>query len=376
MIKSFALSFFLLIMGFVAGANFVYSKHWPYHFFRQIGVGAITQHAAGSDGFFQELFPEEISAHDRLLPDIPDRATLVSVVDAMAAPRVDIRDVGGALRLVTSLTKRNLPQDRLDVASVAYTLDGRQIEVYAYWIGASKKPVAAAQGCAALIIPGSGRDQALAIARGDARNYHYGILEPFNSCDVFVLIKPAESYLSLTHSGKKLTENAYINHLIGIGSSYSSRYVTDAIALSLELKRLYPRTIVTGLSQGGAAAVLVGIETRPNLTVAASGLLEIVRDLGYGGYNSSLLFPGLQRSIFREWMPEALRSTDVDFLILSGTHETGLAGQDAREGWTCRMLADMPRVTCLTHPGGHIYPSDVVKRYLIQHELLEVTPKH
>jgi hypothetical protein len=364
MTKRYPYCFFLLLIAFLAGVHFAYTKHWPYHFLRQIGIGAISQYQSNGDGFYQEMFSDELIARDRLFPDVHDRAALVNAVDAMAAPRVDIRGVGTALNLVGTLTTRKLPQDGTEVSSIAYTLDGRQIEVYAYRLGATNKPSSAAPDCGTLIIPGSGRDQGLTIIRGDTRNYHFGILEPFITCDVYVLIKPNEGYLSIARNGMKLTEYAYIHHLIGIGSSYSSRYVTDAIAFTMELKRRYRKTIVTGLSQGGAAAVLVGIEARPNITVAASGLMEITRDLGYGGYNSALLFPGLQRAIFRDWLPERLRVTDVDFLILGGVHDGGLAGQDAREGWTCNMLADMPNVKCLSHSGGHIYPSEVVKNYL------------
>lgn len=352
-----------LSMGFLAGATFVYFKPWPYHLLRQHGVAALltTEAREGCGGFCQEMFSDEIVAHDRLLPDVLDRAALVEAVDAMAAPRMDVRGVGDAIRLKGPLTKSYLPKDRLDISSVPYELDGRRIEVYAYRLQAA---ATSTSGCATLIVPGSGHNQALAIAQRDTRNYHSGILEPYIGCDVFVLIKPNEDYLSLTRAGRKLTENAYINHLIGIGNSYSSRYLIDAIALVKELKRQYSHTIVTGLSQGGAAAVLIGIEASPSITVSASGLFELGRDLGYGGFNSSLLFPGLQRTIFKEWLPHQLRVTETDFLILNGSREEGFAGEDAREGWTCGMLSGMPRVTCLSHAGGHIYPSESVKRYL------------
>jgi hypothetical protein len=218
--------------------------------------------------------------------------------------------------------------------------------------------------CAALVIPGSGSDQALAISNRDTRNYHSGILDPFDSCDIFVLIKPNEDYLAITYDGRKLNEKAYLYHLLGMGSSYSSRYVTDAIALTLELKRNYNRTIVTVLSQGGTDAVVVGIEAQPNLAIAASGIYEIQADLGYGGFNSTLIFPRFQREIFKEWMPEKLRESEVNFLIIGGTNEPGLIGEDYREGWTCSKLAYIPQVNCMSHPGGHIYPSKIVKTFV------------
>lgn len=369
MIKKLLFNIILLTLSFLIGANFVHSKHWPYHFFRQLGVGGLISniYAEGEDGFFEEIFSDELIARDHFLPDIIDRESLILTVDAMAAPRVDIRGVSAALQHIGPMVTRELPQDELALTSVKYLLDKRQIEVYAYKINATGKSRGLDHACATLIIPGSGRDQALAIAQRKTRNYHAGILEPFADCDVFVLIKPNEDYLSITHDGNKLSENAYINHLVGIGSSYSSRYVIDAIALMLELKRRYPRTIVTGLSQGGTAAVIVGIEARPNLTVAASGLYEIQADLGYGGFNSTLLFPRFQRAIFKDWIPVELRKTDVDFLIIGGIHESGLNGQDFRESWTCNKLIGMPRVTCLSHSGGHIYPSAVVKSFLARH---------
>jgi hypothetical protein len=355
----------LLPAFFFAGANFIYSKHWPYHFLRQLGVGGIAQKINfDSVGLFKELFSDDLKARDRFSPDIVNRAALVEAVNAMATPRVDIRGIGSALRLIDSMSLRQLTQDKLTLSMVKYSLDGYIKEAYAYKLAASEKQTAT---CATLIIPGSGRDQALAIAHRDNRNYHYGVLDPYSDCDIYVLIKPNEDYLSIAHNGRKLTENAYINHLIGIGSSYSSRYVTDAVAIALELKKHYPQTIVTGLSQGGAAAVIVGIEARPDFAVIASGLFEISMDLGYGGFNSSLVFPGLHREIFKDWIPSKLRSTDVNFLIIGGELDSGLAGQDVREGWTCGKLAGMTQVNCLSHPGGHIYPSEAVKRFLADH---------
>lgn len=359
----------LLPAFFFAGANFIYSKHWPYHFLRQLGVGSIASQIknSGGVGLLGELFSDDLIARDRFSPDVVDRTALVDVVNTMATSKVDIRGIGNALSLIDSIELRQLPQDKLTLSTVKYSLDGYSKEVYAYKLAAIGKQTASDITCATLIIPGSGRDQALAIAHRDNRNYHYGILEPYSDCDIYLLIKPNEDYLSIAHNGKKLTENAYINHLIGIGSSYSSRYVTDAVALALELNKRYPQTIVTGLSQGGAAAVIVGIEARPDFAVIASGLFEISMELGYGGFNSSLVFPGLHREIFKDWIPSKLRSTDVNFLIIGGELDSGLAGQDAREGWTCDKLIGMTQVNCLSHPGGHIYPSEAVKRYLANH---------
>lgn len=354
---------------FFSGANFVYSKHWPFQYFRQLGVAGIFDQIKnpGADRLLTELFSEVLIARDRLSPDIIDRTALIDAVNAMATPRVDIRGIANELRLIDSMTLRQLPQDKLTLSSVKYSLDGYIKEAYAYKLAAIVKQDATNINCGTLIIPGSGHDQALAIVRRDNRNYQFGILNPYADCDIYVLIKPNEDYLSIAHNGRKLSEDSYINHLVGIGSSYSSRYVTDAVALALEIKNHYPETIVTGLSQGGTAAVIVGIEARPDFVVVASGLFEIMMDLGYGGYNSSLVFPGLHQEIFKDWIPSKLRSTDVNFLIIGGELDSGFAGQDARDRLTCGKLAGNAHLNCLSHLGGHIYPSEAVKRFLADH---------
>ncbi len=183
-------------------------------------------------------------------------------------------------------------------------------------------------------------------------------------CDQYVLIKPNEDYLAIHRGGRKLTELAYINHLYGRGSSYSSRYIADAIALSVALKRHYHTQIVTGLSQGALAAMFVAIESNPDVCISASGYIELSSDLSYGGYNSSLVFPGLQQAIFGEGLVAALRASSTQFLFLYGRNEPGVVAYDVSGNRTCQRFAGLGNVTCQVHALGHVYPVREVRNYL------------
>jgi hypothetical protein len=67
-IKKWVVSIVMLTLSFLIGANFVYTKHWPYHILRQLGAASVINNikSNGKDGFFQEMFSDKFIARDLL----------------------------------------------------------------------------------------------------------------------------------------------------------------------------------------------------------------------------------------------------------------------------------------------------------------------
>lgn len=164
-----------------------------------------------------------------------------------------------------------IDQDGRSVMKVRFRLGGGVYESFAY----GTKPVkCGVEHVSIFVIPGSGSNQGVAIADRAADNYHAGIYPVLNQVvsDTFIFIKPNEGFLHWTDgSGKKATGNFVFNWHLNRGGSYSVSYLTQALALQKYLASCYERTLVAGLSQGGFAALLVGLQAEPTLVVVASG---------------------------------------------------------------------------------------------------------
>ena len=351
----------IVIASFAFGLAFGYYKWWPYQLLRSVVPISLKNFstAVGEEALFEELFTDELTVSNVLATETASREQLIEQVNKMRAPRIDIRGLSSAVVtdgfLINSVSS-GVGED--EVVKLSYAVSDARFDVFSYRIKAKDAT------CAVLIIPGSGLNQSSRIVKGDSSNYHYGVLDPYSLCDKYILIKPNEDYLAIHRGGKKLTELAYINHLYGRGSSYSSRYIADAIALSLALKSHYRTQIVTGLSQGALAAMLVAIETKPDVCISASGYIELSSDLFYGGYNSSLVFPGLQQAILGEGLVAALNATSTQFLFLYGGKETGIFAYDVSGNRTCQRFVGLSNVACEVHDLGHIYPVREVESYL------------
>jgi len=150
--------------------------------------------------------------------------------------------------------------------TITYDLAGRSYQSWAY-----TKSTGSTR--AALIIPGSGVNQSSAIFRRDPANYHYDIagITEAEGWDTYVYIKPNEDCLAIHNGVGKLCNNCLMPRLIKDGGSYSARYLVDALAWVKKLKTQYVRTVVIGLSQGGAAALLTALKSEPDGAFVASG---------------------------------------------------------------------------------------------------------
>ena len=113
-------------------------------------------------------------------------------------------------------------------------------------------------------------------------------------CDVYVFVKPNEDFAAI-HDGKRKLDYAGIStYLLNKGGSYSAHYVANSIALEKYLQSKYARTVVLGLSQGGDAALLNALQTRPTAAVVASGFSVLDEVLSWAN-SEQIIVPGYYR---------------------------------------------------------------------------------
>ena len=152
---------------------------------------------------------------------------------------------------------------------VAYTLGGATYHGYAYAPAAPQtdRP-------ASLIIPGSGLNCSEPIFRKDPASYHDGIIDALGEgITNYVFIKPNEDCLAFHNGAGKVNVAFFVNWLLNNATSFSAAYIVSAMAITKYLQGRHENVVVAGLSQGGGAALLTALQSKPTAAVIASGFL-------------------------------------------------------------------------------------------------------
>ncbi|MGB0681973.1 MAG: hypothetical protein ACPGOV_04675, partial [Magnetovibrionaceae bacterium] len=258
----------------------------------------------------------------------------------------------------------DLVKSERNLLTVSFDLQGeRQARAYQF----DRLDGADGPACANLIIPGSGRDQAYEIARAEVGNYQAEILPASREvCDSFVFMKPFESLQALHNGKQRLDWPSFIVYMLNQGGSYSTVYLTQALAILKHLKTAYPSVFVTGLSQGGAASLVLARLSNPTGAIVASGYSVLNDHVDFAG-PTQLTVPGLYDLNASDALKAWLTTTDTRLLFTWGKEEPGAYGIEAEEQKTCSAFRDASKVDCKVHPGGHAYDLDGVKRFLSTH---------
>jgi hypothetical protein len=252
------------------------------------------------------------------------------------------------------------------VIRVRFSYQRREYEAFAYGRLPASCPSA---GWASLVIPGSGVNQSFAIAAADPSNYHYGILDgiaPLHGA-VYVLIKPNEDFRAWHNGdGKKLSGNFIWNWHLNRDASYSVSYLVESLAIAKWMKGCFDRTLVAGLSQGGAAAMLNAIQSQPDRAIVASGISVLFGDAEWSDHNQLIAVPGYFKLHEPEGLLGALQDSPTEWLFSWGESEGDFYGLEAHDGPTKRLLEHHKRVSVVVHRGGHIFPSKEIAAWLAQ----------
>lgn len=184
------------------------------------------------------------------------------------------------------------------------------------------------------------------------------------SLDKFVLIKPNEDCLAIHNGIAKLDRLFYIDWLLNQGASYSALYIAHSLAITKYLQEKYDKVLVAGLSQGGFAALLNALQSRPTAAIIASGFSIIDEKVQLANYEA-IIIPGLDKKFSTDEIRSSIqRLPTTNFLFTYGKREEGTYKIEAEERLTCNYLSSLKNVECEIHNGGHVFPQDSIRRFL------------
>jgi hypothetical protein len=340
---------------FVYGLWVGYSHGWAYHWARRLKAAATEEEAPRPYQRDRELlslaFVEPMIAEQAY----PPSTTLAEVSARVNAYLLDVARFPTAFAdlEVGSLERRGA------MALLSYRL-GAEYTAHAY-LARATVPEAS---CGALVIPGSGHDVGSAVLARDPEDAHFDVvgLALEQGCDVYVFVKPNEDFAAIHDGRRKLSYAAVSTYLLNKGGSYSAHYVANTLALEKYLQSRYARTVVLGLSQGGEAALLNAIQSRPTAAVVSSGYSVIDETLAWANAEQ-IIIPGYYRG-FNEKVRSALALSPTRFLFTYGRGEVGTYRIEAEDRDTCRALSALAGVTCAVHPGKHVFPADEIRGFL------------
>ena len=126
----------------------------------------------------------------------------------------------------------------------------------------------------------------------------------------------------------------------------------------------FGRTLVSGLSQGGAAAMLNAQQSGPNIAIVAAGHSILSRDAEWSGHNQPIGVPGYAESFDGLALARKLAQSPTKYLFTRGKGEVGLHLMEAKEGFTVKYISNLPNVSVAFHAKGHVFPVVAIREFL------------
>lgn len=251
------------------------------------------------------------------------------------------------------------------IIEIQFRFQGRTHSAYAY--GPGPGACNRSEG-ASLIVPGSGDNQSSAIAKADPQNYQFGILDALgegNPGRIYKLIKPNEDALAWHDGNSKKLGGAFIwNWHLNRGGSYSASYLVQGMALAKWMKDCFSRTALAGLSQGGTAAFLIGLQGEFDRVVVASGYSILNREAEWSDPNQIAGVPAYGDLNEPSNLAARLSASPSRWLFSWGMEESGAYLMEAHERVTAAFIEHLPNVEIEIHKSGHAYPFDRIIRFL------------
>ena len=90
----------------------------------------------------------------------------------------------------------------------------------------------------------------------------------------YTFIKPNEDCLAFYNGEGKVNIAFFVNWLLNNATSFSAAYIVSAMAITKYLQQRHDKVVVAGLSQGGGAALLTSLQSRPTAAVIALRLFR------------------------------------------------------------------------------------------------------
>ena len=311
----------------------------------------------------QYAFTREAPTTGLIYPEISNSDQMYERNNNILTPREDYHQAYDNILIGNA---EQLRFDEIPVLRLPFTLNGRQYAAFAYGEAEYPEDCESSQTSAALIIPGSGNNQSLGIYENNSSNYHYGIIEALNSLDrVLVQIKPNRDARAW-HNGAGMRVNGEFvyNWHLKMSGSYSVSYLVEALALMKYLNSCNERTVVAGLSQGGAAALYVALQASPSQAIISSGYSVMSHKITWAAFNQLMGVPGSEIIASTDGFISSLRNSTTSYLFTWGRAEILYNREEALNAQTAYLLQQVPNALGVSHDGGHIFPVNEIVNFL------------
>lgn len=307
---------------------------------------------------FERAFSDPIIENEMLYPALTSLDDIYEMNSTLLMPVEHFFTAYEKLQIEAAETLE-LDSGATHLLHVTYSLGGDTYHGHAYApaVQDTDKP-------ASLTIPGSGFNCSEPIYRKDPASYHDGILDALgDGITNYVFIKPNEDCLAFHNGEGKVSGDFFINWLLNNATSFSAAYIVSAMAITKWLQQRHESVVVTGLSQGGGAALLTSLQSQPTAAVIASGFSVIMERIHWSGHNQ-IIIPGIGQDYSNENVRKKITASPTQFLFTYGRQETLIYGLEAQEHYSCDFLSPCPNVRCEAHEGGHIFHEAITSDFL------------
>lgn len=221
----------------------------------------------------------------------------------------------------------------------------------------------------AVIVPGSGDNEASKIQEGDGQSYHCCLAQKLvkEGYLVVTIVAPNEDFRALwamTSAGpRKLSPLGYVNWHLNRNSSISARTIAEISAVVQHFKRLEKEVSLIGISQGGELSLVASqIGTPPDNLVIASGYSEIFRSLVFPSGHNQMIIPGIEE--FKSAQAAIPKLDGSRVLFTYGVEDASPLYRLEVQAKICEFLSKLPSTLCAYHAGGHEFPEEIIVDFL------------
>ncbi len=345
-----------LLLSFIYGIAVMQYHIPPYTLLKKIKQ-SVMAHMIEDKNLIDLAFTDPLIEEEKIFEPIDSLDDIKKMNELMFLPVEHFFD---AYKHITITDYTFINDDNNNILTLTYSLGNKTYTAYAYAPAAvtTEKP-------AALIIPGSGINQSFEIHEGKNTNYQSNIIDILGEeYQKFILIKPNGSPLAIHNEKYKLNKDFIINWQINTGGSYSAHYIANSLAITKFLQNRYSYTMIVGLSQGGAAALINSLQSEPDATIVASGFSIMDYDILWSGHDQ-IIIPGLYQKLNADYIHKRISKMKTKFLFTYGKEEVGTYKEESIEQKTCTFFKELSHVTCGIHDGGHEYPAQMIQKFLM-----------
>lgn len=316
------------------------------------------QEYSAEDGFnslSKYIFTDPIEGNTFFYPTIKSTEDLGDMIRKLSVPIYEIDSVYDKIHIVSNGFWNK------DIFRVCFTIGCDTMNAFAY----VKKINNYQANAAFCLIPQSGLNTSSKIFKqsdGDSESDNNGddILVEFG--DVFTLIKLNEDCLAINNGYLKINYNNLVPSLINNSSSYSYHYIVCSIALTKYLKTVYNKVGVAGLSQGGLAALINSIATKPNFAIIVSGYSVINDNVNLSGI-TQIIYPNISKEIQSDSLMKRIGNMRTQYLFTYGKTDDDVYKVEAKNYLTANKFSSLTNTTFLVHPFGHIFEKGLIQAF-------------